>query len=211
MLAQHHAPLEVIVADNASSDGTREVLERYAGRVRVLANDANLGFAAAQNLAIRAGRGAWVLALNPDAILTPAFVSALLAGVEAQGDPAVGTACGRLMAMPDNLDVAASRHLDSTGIYFTPELRHLDRGCRRPDHGEYSEPEYVFGASGAAALYRREMIGMTTKPEPPRGGAPARPPARAGTSGRFLRRLPCDVAGSTRASSRRGPSTGADG
>ena len=158
VLAQDCPALEVIVADNASSDGTREVLERYAGRVQVLKNDANLGFAAAQNRAIRAVRGVWVLALNPDAILTPAFVSALLAGVEAQGDPAVGTACGRLMALPANLDVAASRHLDSAGIYFTPELRHFDRGCRLEDHGQYSEPEYVFGATGAAALYRRDMI-----------------------------------------------------
>jgi GT2 family glycosyltransferase len=47
---------------------------------------------------------------------------------------------------------------DSTGIYFTPNQRHFDRGSREPDHGQYERPEYVFGATGAACLYRRAMI-----------------------------------------------------
>jgi len=158
VFAQDHMPLEVIVVDNASTDGTLAELERYAGKLELIPSQVNLGFSGGQNLAIRHSRGAWVLALNPDALLATDFLSRLLAEVEAQGDATIGSACGRLLAMPENLDTAASRHLDSTGMYFTPELRHLDRGCREPDHGEYSQTEYVFGATGAAALYRREMI-----------------------------------------------------
>ena len=48
--------------------------------------------------------------------------------------------------------------VDSTGIYFTPNLRHLDRGSLEQDNGHYLRYEYVFGATAAAALYRREMI-----------------------------------------------------
>jgi GT2 family glycosyltransferase len=48
--------------------------------------------------------------------------------------------------------------LDSTGIYFTPSLRHFDRGSGEPDAGAYEHFEFVFGVTGAAALYRREMI-----------------------------------------------------
>ena len=48
--------------------------------------------------------------------------------------------------------------VDSTGIYFTPNLRHLDRGSLQNDNGHYRQYEYVFGATAAAALYRREMI-----------------------------------------------------
>ena len=48
--------------------------------------------------------------------------------------------------------------MDSTGIYFTPMLRHLDRGSQEVDNGHYLNYEYVFGATAAAALYRREMI-----------------------------------------------------
>jgi GT2 family glycosyltransferase len=158
VLAQDRAPLEVIVVENASADGTPAELERFAGKIELISSPMNLGFAAGQNLAIRHSRGAWVLALNPDAVLAPDFLTRLLAEVEAQGDPAIGSACGRLQALPENLDTSASRHLDSAGMYFTPELRHLDRGCRQPDGGEYRQTEYVFGATGAAALYRRAMI-----------------------------------------------------
>ena len=48
--------------------------------------------------------------------------------------------------------------VDSTGIYFNPMLRHLDRGSQEVDNGHYLKTEYVFGATAAAALYRREMI-----------------------------------------------------
>jgi len=48
--------------------------------------------------------------------------------------------------------------VDSTGIYFTPNLRHLDRGSLHPDNGDYRQYEFVFGATAAAALYRRDMI-----------------------------------------------------
>jgi GT2 family glycosyltransferase len=48
--------------------------------------------------------------------------------------------------------------VDSTGIYFTPMLRHLDRGSQEIDNGHYVSHEYVFGATAAAALYRRAMI-----------------------------------------------------
>src|SRR5271165_1953188 len=52
----------------------------------------------------------------------------------------------------------AKPKVDSTGIYFTPNLRHLDRGSLEVDNGHYLNYEYVFGATAAAALYRREMI-----------------------------------------------------
>jgi GT2 family glycosyltransferase len=48
--------------------------------------------------------------------------------------------------------------VDSTGIYFNPMLRHLDRGSQEVDNGHYLQYEFVFGATAAAALYRREMI-----------------------------------------------------
>jgi GT2 family glycosyltransferase len=48
--------------------------------------------------------------------------------------------------------------IDSTGIYFTPNMRHLDRGAEELDRGQYDRPQYVFGASGAAAFFRRSFI-----------------------------------------------------
>jgi GT2 family glycosyltransferase len=48
--------------------------------------------------------------------------------------------------------------IDSTGIYFLRNLRHLDRGSDQADEGQYDRREYLFGATGAAALYRRAMV-----------------------------------------------------
>jgi GT2 family glycosyltransferase len=55
-------------------------------------------------------------------------------------------------------DIPAKPVVDSTGIYFNPMLRHLDRGSQEVDNGHYLQYEFVFGATAAAALYRREMI-----------------------------------------------------
>jgi len=160
VLAQDWPSIEVIVVDNASQDGTRTLLAGYRERLQIMLNSENRGFAAAQNQAIRQSRGEWVLALNPDAWLDSNFVSCLVRAGSL--DPAVGTVCGKLYrAFPDHGSSNGTNHgrqLDSTGIYFTPTFRHFDRGWRRPDGEEYSQPAYVFGATGAAALYRRRMM-----------------------------------------------------
>ena len=156
VLAQDWPALEVIVVDNDSRDATCGILARYQDRVRVVLNSENKGFAAGQNQAIREARGAWILALNPDVLLRPDFISCLME--TAAQDAGVGTVCGKLRrALPD-LGIPDSPEMDSAGIYFTPTFRHFDRGMHQPDEGQYDAPAYVFGATGAAALYRREMI-----------------------------------------------------
>lgn len=156
VLAQKYPKLEVIVVDNNSTDGTVDILEQFDDRCQVFYNDENTGFAAAQNQAIHASRGEWVLTLNPDVLLLPNFISQL---VEAgRLHPRIGAVCGKLLTISATFDLPDQPRVDSTGIYFTPMLRHLDRGSQEVDNGEYSKFEYVFGATAAAALYRREMI-----------------------------------------------------
>jgi GT2 family glycosyltransferase len=147
---------EIIVIDNASTDGTVDILEQFGDRCQIVYNDENIGFAAAQNQAISLGSGDWVLTLNPDVLLLPNFIQALVdAG---QMDKRIGTVCGKLLAILATFDLPDKPLVDSTGIYFTPMLRHLDRGSQEVDNGHYLNHEYVFGATAAAALYRRTMI-----------------------------------------------------
>src|SRR5713101_3325208 len=156
VLDQKYPNLDVIVIDNASIDGTVDILEPFADRCRIYYNDENIGFAAAQNQAISLSQADWILTLNPDVLLLPNFIQALVdAG---QIDPKVGTVCGKLLTIPASFDLPDKERVDSTGIYFTPMLRHLDRGSREIDNGHYLNFEYVFGATAAAALYRRQMI-----------------------------------------------------
>jgi GT2 family glycosyltransferase len=156
VLAQKGPAIEVIVIDNNSTDGTRDILEQFDDRIKIIYNDHNAGFAAAQNQAILLSRGSWVLTLNPDVLLMPYFIQALLEA--GRLDNRIGTVCGKLLVMSPDFDIEARPRVDSTGIFFTPTLRHLDRGSRQVDNGHYLKREYVFGATAAAALYRRTMI-----------------------------------------------------
>jgi len=156
VLEQKYANMEVVIVDNASTDGTPDILEPFADRCRIYYNDKNLGFAAAQNQAIELAKGDWILTLNPDVLLQTNFIQAL---VDAGNlDPKVGTVCGKLLSIRASFDLPEKQLIDSTGIYFTPMLRHLDRGSLEVDQGHYTNHEYVFGATAAAALYRRTMI-----------------------------------------------------
>jgi GT2 family glycosyltransferase len=153
---QTYGPLDVIIVDNASSDGTRAILEKYQLEFHIILNDQNVGFAAGQNQAIRAARGQWLLSLNPDVLLSPDFIERLIASAEMHRE--AGTVCGKLLRWNPESEQPLTRTIDSTGIYFTRSLRHLDRGADQLDSGQFDEPQYVFGATGAAALYSRYMV-----------------------------------------------------
>ena len=172
VLQQDYADREIIIVDNASSDGTRAVLREFeshfagerGARLRVIYNDANRGFAAGQNQAMAQSHGDWLLSLNPDVILKPDFLSKLLAAADGR-DPGespskrkIGALCGKLLRWKPGASDERSNVIDSTGIYFLRNLRHLDRGSDETDRGQYQRREYVFGATGAAALYRRTMV-----------------------------------------------------
>jgi GT2 family glycosyltransferase len=156
VLAQKYPNKEVIVIDNASDDGTVDILEQFEDRCQIVYNDENIGFAAAQNQAITLSSGEWVLTLNPDVLLLGGFVQSLVDAGHIH--PKIGSVCGKLLTMRATFDLPDRPLVDSTGIYFTPMLRHLDRGSLEVDNGHFLRYEYVFGASAAAALYRRRMI-----------------------------------------------------
>ena len=167
---QDYGELEVIIVDNFSEDGTREILHQVEGKWRVIYNEKNVGFAAGQNQAIRASRGEWVLCLNPDVVLSPYFVTRMIAAGE--GHPDAGSLCGKLLRWQPSerqrrrqagkstaeIEPRKTNVIDSTGIYFTPTMRHLDRGAEEVDRGQYDREQYVFGASGAAAFFRKSFI-----------------------------------------------------
>jgi GT2 family glycosyltransferase len=146
----------IVVVDNASTDSTAEVLEGYRESIRIIWNSRNVGFAEAQNQAIRSTGAEWILALNPDVLMEPGFIRGLVDAGEL--DSGAGAVCGKLLSIGPGFQPLAKRLIDSTGIYFTPSMRHFDRGWHEPDGKRFGRPEYVFGACAAAALYRREMI-----------------------------------------------------
>src|SRR5260370_8620016 len=127
LLRQVYQPLEVIVVDNASSDGTRDVLANVGSGLTVIYSDSNSGCAAAQNQGARLAKGNWVLSLNPDVVVSRDFVAK---AVECGNlDPKTGAVCGKLLRWKPTEDPEFTQIIDSTGIYFLPNLRHLDPGA----------------------------------------------------------------------------------
>lgn len=153
---QVYPNFQVILIDNASADDSAEILRGYEDRATVVCNRENRGFAGGQNQAIALSESDWVLTLNPDVRLTPEFLAQAVAA--GKDDPRVGMVSGKLLSLGEDFEIPPNPQFDSTGIFFTPNLRHFDRGSKEANEGQYERDEYVFGVSGAAALYRREMI-----------------------------------------------------
>jgi len=84
---------EIIVVDNNSTDGSPEVVESSFPRVRLIRETENLGYARANNIGIRAARGAFLLFLNTDTVMPEGSLAALLSALESRPDAgAVGPA-----------------------------------------------------------------------------------------------------------------------
>jgi GT2 family glycosyltransferase len=146
-----HRPLEVVLVDNASPDGSLDVARAHAPNIPFAAVglEENLGFAGGMNAALARTTAPFVLTLNADARPTPEFVTRLLARM-AQPRMKVGAVTGRLVR-PDG-------KLDACGMRLTSTWRHLDRGSGEEDRGQFPVPERVFGATGAASLFRRAAL-----------------------------------------------------
>jgi GT2 family glycosyltransferase len=153
-----HRPLEIVVVDCASSDGSAESARRNAPPdlpFQVVGLTENAGFAGGMNAALRATAAPFVLSLNADARPAADYVARLLALIDRHPELRAGAVTGRLVR-PAGEDGA--RRLDACGMRLTSTWRHLDRGSGEADHGQWGEPERVFGATGAASLFRREAL-----------------------------------------------------
>lgn len=81
-------PTEIVVVDNASTDGTAQMVREHWPGVRLLETGANLGFARANNVGIRATASEYVLLLNPDTVVPPGAIAALVRGLAIHPDAA---------------------------------------------------------------------------------------------------------------------------
>ncbi len=150
-------PVRVKVLDNASTDATVRIARGFD--VQVVESKENLGYGAGHNRNLAGEDFPAALLLNPDTVLRPDFTERLMGAMaEVEG---AGMAGGKLIRMDRRgRRVLCRGHalIDSTGIYFTPSMRHFDRGSQREDLGQFDRRQLVFGITGAAVLCSREMI-----------------------------------------------------
>lgn len=162
LAAQTRTPDTVLVFDNASTDGGAELVSAIMPTARVERSHENVGFAAGHNRLLALAPADVHVALNPDCRLAPDFIERALDILES--DPRTGSVSGRLLRFREDsadggpLEELPGDVLDSTGMVALRNRRVLDRGGEEPAAGRHVTPAYVFGASGAAAVYRRAML-----------------------------------------------------
>jgi N-acetylglucosaminyl-diphospho-decaprenol L-rhamnosyltransferase len=152
--------MQIFVVDNASHDGTVEVVEREFPSVRLFPAEENLGFARANNVAIRVGQAPYVLALNPDTRVTEGSLDRMLELMDMR--PEIGIAGCRLELEDGTLDHAAKRSFPTplsalghfTGIGRRVGARGRLAAYRAPDVG--TGP--VDAVNGAFMLMRRSAL-----------------------------------------------------
>lgn len=151
LLAQDLPGVEVLVVDNASSDGSADEIEAAFGdRVLLIRSPRNLGFGGGNNLGIRRAGGRHLVLLNNDAVAAPSFVRELVAAADA--DPRIGMVAAKV------LQYAERGVIDTVGHLLYPDGLNRGRGRLEPDAGQYDELATALFPSGAAALYSRRML-----------------------------------------------------
>lgn len=148
---------EIIVVDNASSDGSSEMVKERFPAVRLIENPENRGFGAANNQALRIMAGKYALLLNSDAMLTENAVAELMACMEKR--PGAAMACGQLL----NADGSRQNSIAAfpTLLTLTANMPILEYLFPRRFPGKrqtYSEPVEVDSGVGACLMVRREAI-----------------------------------------------------
>jgi len=152
-------PLAVRVVDNASGDGTPDMVAREFEQVDLLRNPTNVGFGTANNQAIAAGGAPYVLVLNPDTRITPGSLDALIAVMESH--PEIGMCGPRLELEDGSFDHAARRSfptpLSALG-HFTGVGRRRESGALAAYRAPEVESGRVDAVNGAFMLIRRAAL-----------------------------------------------------
>jgi GT2 family glycosyltransferase len=150
--AQTYAPFEIIVVDNASTDGTARWLGEAYPHIRLLRNARNRGFAYATNQGFAIARGDILIGLNPDTQVSPDWLFPL---VEAVYRPGVGLVTPRIMLVQDRTRLNAyGNQISLTGITSCLGLGELATDYQ----GAQSVPA-ISGAAFAITRSRYEELG----------------------------------------------------
>ncbi len=159
------AQLETLVVDNASRDGSADMVRRDFPRVRLIRSAVNLGFGPANNLGFAAARGQYLVLLNSDAFLRPASLSRAIRHMQA--DASIGMGGARLVGRDGDFQPSARMFpslfndaLALTGLSARfPRSRLLGRADRTwADPTQPCEADWV---PGAFAVVRRDVLAQT--------------------------------------------------
>jgi GT2 family glycosyltransferase len=149
LLADDYPDFQVIVVDNASTDGTAEFVEQEYPSVKVIRNALNLGFSRASNMGAAHAPGEYLAFLNQDAVVRPGWLASLVVALEGHPKAALATPQILVLAQPHSIN-ACGNQSHYTGLSFC-------RGAGQPA-GSFTQLEQVNAVSGAAFVMRKDVF-----------------------------------------------------
>ena len=154
---------EVIVVDNHSRDNSVTLLRQYHPEVRIVENLHNLGFAKANNIAIRQSRGEYVLLLNPDTIVSESVVKGVISFLDSH--PEAGSAGVRMLNADGTVAPESRRGVPTpmTAFYKLSGLCGMFPNSRRfgryyLGHLPWDSPQQIEVVSGAFCMLRTSVL-----------------------------------------------------
>lgn len=150
LAAQTRRDFEVILVDNASTDGSIEELETADLPIfTLIAETENHGYAGGMNIAAAAARGDWLVCLNPDAVADATWLDEIAAGMKRHPNTHVFASAQYDLNHPDTLDGAGDAYL----IFGMPWRGGFGRPASElPGEGE------CFSPCGAGAVFQRQLF-----------------------------------------------------
>ncbi len=167
VFSQTYPNLEILALDNGSKDKTVEYLKEAEEKKEnfkvVSLYPENIGFSAGHNHLIRESQGKYILCLNQDMVLDPNFIQKAVEIFEKNRK--IGSVQGKLLrwqlGMPashDSRGYHVSHIIDTTGLVYLKNRRIINREQGQLDEGKFEKIEEIFGADGAAPIYKREAL-----------------------------------------------------
>jgi GT2 family glycosyltransferase len=150
LTSQTVVPAEIIVVDNASTDGSQDMIrERYPG-VILLELEENTGFAAGTNIGFRHASGEFIALLNSDATAEPHWIEAMTLALGRWDDAAASV--GKIFVRDD------PGRIEQAGAEFNQLGNYWGRGQGEMDEGQFDREGEVPGVTGCAMMIRRDAV-----------------------------------------------------
>lgn len=145
---QSYKNFEVIIVDNGSTDKSVEYLDNNFPQVRIVKLSKNFGFAKAINEGVKATEGGYVVFLNNDTRVDKDWLKSLVQCADKH--PEVISVNSKL------LNFYNKKIIDGVGILINEVGQAKSIGWQEEDSGQYQKENYIFGATGGGALFRKK-------------------------------------------------------
>lgn len=149
LLDTNYNNYEIIIVDNASTDGSHKKCKERFDKIRLIENNENLGYCEGNNVGIRMAKGEFVVILNPDTIVDPNWLSELIAAFYQYGDG---------IYQPKFLTTTDHSVLMSTGNMIQLFGFGYSRGKEEKDSGQFENHEIIGYASGTCLFTSMKIM-----------------------------------------------------